>query len=142
MYSQELTKKTQEKIFAQKPEAVELVGQKLWRMDQGKLVNKEGLVVSEAMKKAIALTYYRRNLQQQYNQEHNITATTIFSSIKDIGISNKKRDMKITDKKSAEREIKRLELEMDIAAANTEYELAAELRDQIIEIKKGKKGLR
>jgi excinuclease UvrABC helicase subunit UvrB len=43
------------------------------------------------------------------------------------------------DKKSAEKELKRLELEMDIASANMEYEQAAELRDQILEIKAGKR---
>jgi excinuclease UvrABC helicase subunit UvrB len=37
------------------------------------------------------------------------------------------------------KEIARLELEMDIAAANMEYETAAELRDHILELKKGKK---
>jgi excinuclease UvrABC helicase subunit UvrB len=40
------------------------------------------------------------------------------------------------DKESIKKEISRLELEMDIAAANMEYEKAAELRDILIEIKK------
>jgi excinuclease UvrABC helicase subunit UvrB len=36
------------------------------------------------MKKAINLTYYRRNLQAKYNKKNDITAKTIFSSIKDM----------------------------------------------------------
>lgn len=94
------------------------------------------------MRKAIGLTYYRRGIQAEFNQKHGITATTIFSSIKDIGIPKKKNKTDITDKKSAEKEIKRLELEMDVAAANMQYEEAAELRDMIIELKKGKRKLR
>lgn len=43
------------------------------------------------------------------------------------------------DKQGIKKEISKLELEMDIAAANTEYEKAAELRDRIIELKRGKR---
>jgi excinuclease UvrABC helicase subunit UvrB len=42
------------------------------------------------------------------------------------------------DKKSVLKEIKKLELEMDIAAANLDFEKAAELRDMILELKRGK----
>jgi excinuclease UvrABC helicase subunit UvrB len=42
------------------------------------------------------------------------------------------------DKKSVLKEIKKLELEMDIASANLDFEKAAELRDMILELKKGK----
>ncbi len=142
MYSEKLTDHTRDAILKNTPEPVELVWEKLWRLDKWKLVNQAWLVISEAMKKAISLTYYRRELQQKHNETHNITPTTIYSSIKDIWIQKKKNTSSITDKKSAEKEIKRLELEMDIAAANMEYEQAAELRDQIIEIKKWKRKLR
>ncbi len=111
----------------------------LYRLDKGKLLTDDLLVVSSAMKKAIDLTYYRRWIQQEYNKEHNITPTTVYSAIKDMGIKSKKKDYAVLDKKSVEKEIARLELEMDIAAANMEYEKAAELRDEIIELKKGKK---
>jgi excinuclease UvrABC helicase subunit UvrB len=43
------------------------------------------------------------------------------------------------DQKDIKKEIAKLELEMDIASANMEYEKAAELRDLIIGIKRGKK---
>ena len=87
------------------------------------------------MKKAMDLTYYRRGLQIEHNTKHNIEATTVISSIKDIGIPSKKEKLKLRDGVSVEQEIRRLELEMDIAAANMEYEKAAELRDTILELK-------
>ncbi|MCD5385266.1 excinuclease ABC subunit UvrB, partial [Candidatus Gracilibacteria bacterium] len=113
----------------------------LYRLDNGKLCNNDGLIVSEAMRKAINLTYYRRNLQDKYNKENGITPKTVYSQIKDMGLkSNKtKREYSILDRKSIEKEISKLELEMDIQAANMEYEKAAELRDLILDLKKGKK---
>lgn len=87
------------------------------------------------MKKAIDLTYYRRGIQEAHNEKNGMTPTTVYSSIKDIGIETKKKDYSNIDKKDIKKEIARLELEMDIAAANMEYEKAAELRDAIIAIK-------
>mgnify|MGYP003903532317 CR=1 FL=1 len=92
------------------------------------------------MKKAMELTYYRRGIQQAHNEKNGITAQTVFSTIKDIGIPSKKKKLEISwDPKTVERDIARLELEMDIAAANMEYEKAAEIRDTILELKKWKK---
>lgn len=88
------------------------------------------------MKKAIELTYYRRGIQIEHNKKIGMTPTTIFSTIKDIGIPSKKKKLEISgDPKDIKKDIARLELEMDIAAANMDYELAAELRDQILELK-------
>lgn len=114
---------------------------KLYRLDNWKLMNKDWLVISEAMKKAINLTYYRRNLQDKYNIENWIKPSTVFSDIKDMWLkSNKtKRDYSDLNKKDIKKEIARLELEMDIASANMEYEKAWELRDALLELKKGKK---
>jgi excinuclease UvrABC helicase subunit UvrB len=50
------------------------------------------MTVSEAMRNAIALTYYRRKLQNEYNKKNNITPTTILSSIKNIGVKSRKQD--------------------------------------------------
>ena len=113
----------------------------LYRLDNWKLVNDNWLVISEAMRKAIHLTYYRRNLQDKFNKENWIIPKTVFSEIKDMWLkSNKtKRDYSDIDKKDIRKEIARMELEMDIASANMEYEKAAELRDALIDIKKGKK---
>jgi len=57
---------------------------KITRIDKGKWMMDDGRIISESMRKAIALTYYRRNLQRTYNEKNTITPTTIFSSIKDM----------------------------------------------------------
>ncbi len=111
----------------------------LTRLDKWKMINQDWLVVSESMKKAIDLTYYRRKVQNDYNIKNGITPTTIFSTIKDMGLKTKKVDYAILDKQWIEKQLKRLELEMDIASANLEFEKAAEIRDMIIEIRRGKK---
>lgn len=108
----------------------------LYRIDKWKLATDEWLIVSESMRKAINLTYYRRWLQEEYNSLHNITPTTIFSNIKDTIAKSKTKDIDKSSKKTLDRELKRLELEMDIAATNLDFEKAAELRDLIIEIKR------
>jgi len=113
----------------------------LYRLDKWKVVNTDWLVISEAMKKAINLTYFRRGLQKEYNLKNNINPETIFSSIKDMGMtsSKKKRDYSDLNRKEILKELSRLEFEMDIASWNMEYEKAAELRDEILYLKKGRK---
>jgi len=135
MYVQSYSKKSELEL-----EETHIYLWNLYRLDKGKLINEAWLVISNAMKKAIELTYYRRDLQTKYNKENHIIPETVFSSIKDIWVkSNKiKKDYSVLDKKTLASELTRLELEMDIAAANTDYEKAAELRDMIIELKKGK----
>ena len=91
------------------------------------------------MRKAITLTNFRRKLQQDYNTKNWIIPQTIFSEIKTMWIKPKNKDYAILDKQSLKKEVAKLELEMDIAAANMEYEKAAEIRDMLIEIKRGKK---
>ena len=108
------------------------------RIDKWKWITKDWLVISEAMRKAINLNYYRRRLQDEYNKKNNITPKTVLSKIKDIWIPNKKKDYSNIDKENIEKQIKKLELEMDIAASNLDFEKAAELRDEILYLK-GKK---
>ena len=91
------------------------------------------------MRKAINMTYYRRNLQEKYNEQNWIIPKTVFSEIKDIWIKGKEKEDKKEKKYSVEKDLKRLELEMDIASANMDFEKAIELRDLIIELKTGKK---
>ncbi len=90
------------------------------------------------MRKAIHMTNYRRNLQQKYNEEQGIIPKTVFSNIKNMGLTKKesKKTKQKMNKQEIKKEIAKLELEMDIAAANMEYEKAAELRDRIFELKK------
>ena len=111
----------------------------LYRLDKAKLLNNDWFVISEAMRKSINMTYYRRNLQQKYNEEHWITPKTVFSEIKDIWIKSKDEKNWKKERYSVEKDLKRLELEMDLAASNMEFEKAAEIRDLIIELKKWKK---
>ena len=95
-----------------------------------------------SMQRAIEETYRRREIQQKYNQEHNITPTSV---AKEIGeglraiIPEKEKSNKLNLKKIPREElpqiIKELSAQMQLAAANLEFERAAELRDQIEDIK-------
>lgn len=97
---------------------------------------------SRSMQEVIDITEKRRKLQEDYNTKHSIIPKTIYSAIKDFGFYSKKQDdesyiPRIDDKKEKlSSKIKRLELEMDVAAANLEFEKAASIRDILMEIKK------
>ncbi|MDD2916560.1 MAG: excinuclease ABC subunit UvrB [Candidatus Gracilibacteria bacterium] len=94
---------------------------------------------SLAMTEAIDITNRRRAVQHQYNLDHGITPETIVSRIKDTGLKGKKlHDDEATRGENPRTRLKRLELEMDIASANLDFELAAEIRDEILEMKKKK----
>lgn len=87
------------------------------------------------MQETMDITAKRRKIQIAYNEKHNITPTTIISSIKDLGFKEKKEVISAIPKGiDKEVYIRRLELEMDIAAANLDFEKAAELRDIILEL--------
>lgn len=95
--------------------------------------------ISDSMKIAIAETNRRRNIQDEYNKEHNITPKTIVKEIKDL-ISNedenKQKDIsKSYSKKEKLELIKTIEKEMIEAAKNLDFERATELRDIMFELK-------
>jgi excinuclease ABC subunit B len=91
--------------------------------------------ISRSMQETIDITARRRKIQIAYNEKHGITPTTIISSIKDLGFKEKKEVLSSIPKGiDKETYIRRLELEMDIAAANMDFEKAAELRDIILEL--------
>jgi excinuclease ABC subunit B len=96
--------------------------------------------ISSAMRDAIDETDRRRTIQEEYNRVHGITPTTILSSIKEIGIPSKKKSAFDggTSIGNVAAYIKRLELEMDVAAANLDYERAAEIRDELFAVRKRK----
>ena len=111
--------------------------------------NAEGKVIMYAdgitpsMDAAIRETERRRGIQHAYNEAHGIVPRTIKKSIRDlIEISSASADrkgrsgIKMT-KAEKEKEIARLEKQMKEAAKMMEYEYAAILRDQIIELRKG-----
>ena len=109
--------------------------------------NANGLVVMYAdritpsMQAAISETERRRKIQDEYNQLHGIEPKTVIKSIRDlIEISSPTAErkgrtgVKMT-KAEKEKEIARLEKQMKEAARMMEYEYAAILRDQIIELR-------
>lgn len=94
--------------------------------------------VSEAMDKAIKETKRRREVQEKFNLEHNITPRTISKEIKEV-ISNeveKKAEKPKMSKQERESIIMTLEEEMKEAAKNLDFERAMELRDILFEMKK------
>lgn len=94
--------------------------------------------ISDAMKKAIAETERRRNIQMEYNKEHNITPKTIIKEIRDLISNNKEVEEKSPTKMSKQEKInliEQIEKEMKEAAKNLEFERATELRDILFELK-------
>ena len=109
--------------------------------------NADGLVimyadtVTASMDAAIRETKRRRQIQDAYNKEHAIVPKTVIKSVRDlIEISSPTAErkgrsgVKMT-KAEKEKEIARLEKQMKEAARMMEYEYAAVLRDQIIELR-------
>lgn len=98
--------------------------------------------MTDSMQHAIEETYRRREIQQKYNEEHNITpksvAKEISAGLRAI-IPEKEKSNKLDLRKIPREEypqiIKELTSQMQLAAANLEFERAAELRDQIEDIK-------
>ena len=102
-------------------------------------------VITDSMRMAIDETNRRRQIQQKYNEEHGITPQTIKKAVRDlISISQKvaKEEMKFEkdpesmDKKELEKLIGEVQKKMQRAAADLDFESAAELRDKMIELKK------
>ena len=98
--------------------------------------------ITESMEKAIAETGRRREIQQKYNAEHGITPTSIKKEVS-LGlraiIPEKEKENKLDIKRIPKDElpnlVKQLSSEMQLAAANLEFERAALLRDEIEKIK-------
>ena len=100
-------------------------------------------MVTDSMGVAIRETQRRRKIQDEFNRAHGIVPKTVIKSVRDlIEISSPtaerkgRNGIKMT-KAEKEREIARLEKQMKEAARMMEYEYAAVLRDQIIELRKG-----
>ncbi len=98
--------------------------------------------ITKSMRNAIDETNRRREIQQKYNAEHGITPTSVAKEISQglrAIIPEKEKSNKLNLKKIPREElptiIKELTAQMQLAAANLEFERAAELRDQIEDIK-------
>ena len=100
--------------------------------------------ITPSMRAAMDETARRRAIQQRYNEEHGIVPQTIVKSVRElIDISADetealRRDGVRMTKPEREKEIARLEKEMKAAAKRMEFEYAAALRDQIIELRGAK----
>ena len=118
--------------------------------------NSEGHVImyadsiTDSMRVAIDETNRRRNKQEAYNKEHGITPTTIKKSVRElISISKKvareeyqfQKDPESMSKKELEKLIGDIQKKMQSAAAELNFEAAAELRDKMIELKKNLRDL-
>jgi len=102
-------------------------------------------VMTDSMRNAIEETNRRRELQEAYNKEHNITPTTIRKAVRDLIAVSKavaetevklEKDPESMDRKELEKLIKEVEKQMRAAAADLNFEQAAELRDKMLELKK------
>ncbi len=113
--------------------------------------NAEGHVImyadnmTDSMKAAIEETARRRKLQQKYNEEHGITPQTIKKAVRDlISISKTiekeelrfEKDPESMGREELQRLISKVEKQMKKAAADLNFEAAAELRDKMAELKK------
>ena len=113
--------------------------------------NSEGHVImyadtmTDSMRQAIDETRRRRQLQDAYNQEHGITPTTIKKAVRDLIAVSKAvaetevklaKDPESMNKKELTKLISQVEKQMRAAAADLNFEQAAQLRDKMSELKK------
>lgn len=115
--------------------------------------NSEGRVIMYAdtitgsMHNAITETKRRRQIQEAYNEEHGIIPTTIQKAVRDLITTSTDEDMEALKNHYAEKdvesmnrkelqgEIKKLTKKMETAAAELNFEMAAEYRDKLKELK-------
>ncbi|MBI6021806.1 excinuclease ABC subunit UvrB [Clostridium perfringens] len=105
--------------------------------------------ITKSMDKSIKETERRRVIQIEYNEEHNITPTTVIKGVRDIieatKVSEEKENYESEVKKAAKKDIpvekliEQYEEEMKEAAKNLQFERAAELRDIIKDLKENSK---
>ena len=102
-------------------------------------------MITDSMRRAMDETQRRRELQKQYNKENGITPQTIKKAVRDlISISKEvaktektlQKDMESMSRKELEELIGKVQKQMKAAAAELNFEMAAELRDKMIELKK------
>ncbi len=101
--------------------------------------------ITDSMRKAIDETERRRHIQQEYNEAHNITPTTIKKAVRDLIAISKtasesgrdlEKDIESMNHRELEKLIKELTKKMHKAAADLNFEEAAQIRDRITEIRK------
>lgn len=102
-------------------------------------------VMTDSMKNAIRETERRRTIQEAYNKEHGITPTTIKKAVRDLITVSRavaetevklKKDPESMNRKELVKLIAQVEKQMRAAAADLNFEQAAELRDKMLDLKK------
>jgi len=101
-------------------------------------------IVTKSMQKLIAITEYRRRRQIEYNTKHGITPTSVQRAVQEslhTILKGREREESIVREAGGDFSIsevlRELQEEMEVASANLEFERAALLRDQIMELKNG-----
>lgn len=101
--------------------------------------------VTDSMRAAIDETNRRRAIQEQYNKEHGITPTTIKKAVRDLisitkaaeqTVDKLEKDPESMSAKELEKLIGKIQRQMQKAAAELNFEAAAELRDKMMELKR------
>ena len=101
-------------------------------------------VMTDSMRKAIQETERRRTIQEAYNKEHGITPTTIKKAVRDLITVSKavaetedklKKDPESMNKEELTKLIADIQKKMQRAAADLNFEAAAEYRDQMLQLK-------
>ena len=100
--------------------------------------------ITDSMMAAIDETNRRRSIQQKYNEEHNITPQSIKKAVRDLISISKviakeelrfEKDPESMNRKELEKLISQIEKQMKKAAADLNFEAAAQLRDKMVELK-------
>ena len=113
--------------------------------------NSEGHVImyadnmTDSMREAIEETNRRRTIQMKYNEEHGITPQTIQKAVRDLISISKEieqeqmrfdKDPESMSEDEIQKLVAKIEKQMRKAAADLDFETAAELRDKMVELKK------
>lgn len=104
--------------------------------------------ITQAMKKTMDETERRRKKQIEYNEKHGITPKTVYKTVDEImkvtsvadasaryKTKQKSRAFEVPDEMTGQLLVEQLEKEMKAAAANLEFEKAAQIRDEILKLK-------
>ncbi|MBQ6443099.1 MAG: excinuclease ABC subunit UvrB [Methanosphaera sp.] len=95
-------------------------------------------VMTDSVRNAVEITERRRKIQIKYNQDHDIIPRSVVRKLKDKKIKEKMDDLQDIDNITSDEVdemIKELEKQMKQAAKELDFERAAKLRDQIIQLK-------
>jgi len=94
--------------------------------------------LNDSIKESVTITRQRRKLQMEHNNKYNITPQTVVRTLKERKIDKKKykkKDLVKLPRDELNILIQDLESDMKNAAAELDFEKAAELRDHLIELK-------